>query len=171
MNAQHRLMRHVLALLAVSIATSIASSAIAAETKSTYRLISKVSGMALDVRGCGMTNGTKVQLWQPTGRACQQWRISQVGGGYFALKSELNGRMLDGGGSVPGAYVGMWDYWGGPTQHWRIESVGEGYYRLINQHGGRAMEVAGCSIPTGGDIQASTAPINDCQRWLIEADI
>ena len=40
-----------------------------------YTLISKNSGLALDVDACATTAGANVQQWQWLGGDCQRWRL------------------------------------------------------------------------------------------------
>jgi mannan endo-1,4-beta-mannosidase len=85
------------------------------------------SGKALDVSDASMTDGGNTQLWSYVGAANQQWRIENIGDGYYRLINRHSGKALDVAGGAgmldDGANVQQWTPNGQTNQHWRFERV------------------------------------------------
>ncbi len=138
----------------------------------TYRLISKLSGKALDVGGCSAADGADVIQWSYTGGECQKWRLQHVGAGYYALLAAHSGKALDVAGcsATDGSDVIQWPYTGASCQQWLLERTEDGAsFRLLARHSGKALDVGGCSTADGADVIQWPYSGADCQRWYIQA--
>ena len=93
-------------------------------------LLSKNSGMVLDVTGGSVSNGTVIQQWDWTGGTNQQWNIVPLGNGYNKIVNVNSGLVLDvtGGSSSAafqnGAPIQQWSWTGGANQQWQIVPTG-----------------------------------------------
>jgi len=81
----------------------------------TYTLVNPASGLALDVAGCGTTNGTNVDVWAKgvgvcDGGAGQRWSIQLNSDSTYTLVSSANNLALDvsGCGTTNGTNVQVW---------------------------------------------------------------
>lgn len=72
-----------------------------------YRIISRLSNRALDVRGVSKDDGAAIQQWSYAGTDNQKWKFARAGGSYI-ITSVLSGRAIDvdtRSGNVNGARV------------------------------------------------------------------
>jgi mannan endo-1,4-beta-mannosidase len=95
----------------------------------TYKIINRLSGLALDAYGGGTANGTLVDQWSYGGGANQQWAVTSLGNGQYEIVNVNANLALDVPGSGgSGAFVDLWSYGGGNNQKWVITPVGGSYY-------------------------------------------
>lgn len=135
-----------------------------------YTLISKNSGMALDVAACSTAAGANVQQWTPNGANCQRWNMQNQGNGYYVLTAMNSGLALDVNAcaTANGANVQQWTPNGAACQAWRPEPVGDGYFRLVSKNSGLVLDVDACSTAAGGNVQQWQWLGGDCQRWQLQ---
>ena len=88
-----------------------------------YTLISKNSGLALDVSTCSNAAGANVQQWTPNGANCQRWNVQNKGNGDYVLTAMNSGLALDvdACSTTAGANVQQWQWLGGDCQRWRLQ--------------------------------------------------
>lgn len=133
-----------------------------------YKLINPNSGMALDVSGGGIANGTNVQIWDDNNATPQEWRINSLGDGTYKLVNTSSNRALDvsGAGTANGTNVQIWDdFNGGIAQKWQIIDVGGGSFKLINPNSGRALDVNGAGTTHGTNVQIWDDNGGRAQKW------
>lgn len=132
-----------------------------------YTVVSKNSGLLLDVNACATAAGANVQQWQATGANCQRWSLSNAGNGDYTITSVNSGLVLDVNAcsTVNGGNVQQWTSNGASCQKWRLEPVGEGYFRVISKNSGLVLDVNACSTVNGGNVQQWAWLGGDCQRW------
>jgi hypothetical protein len=104
----------------------------------------------MDVENAGCCNGYFVHQWTYEGRTNQQWRIVDVGGGYYKVVARHSGRVLDvrNASLSDGARVHQWGYDGSANQQFAILFVGGGggipdRYLIVARHSGKALAVDG----------------------------
>jgi peptidoglycan/xylan/chitin deacetylase (PgdA/CDA1 family) len=92
-----------------------------------YEVLSRFSGLALDVTGGPGATGTgvKVQLWGLWGGANQQWLTVSLGGNDYKLIARHSGKCLD----VPGASIAN----GVQLQQWDCNGTGAQAFTLVQQ--------------------------------------
>lgn len=136
----------------------------------TYEIISRKSGMALDLDSCGNTNGTNVKQWTRSGNDCQKWRVEDAGGGYYRIRAFINDRVIDVNGcsQTPGANVQVWDSYDNDCQKFSFVHVRDNYFSIINKSSGLALDVNGCSTTAGANVQQWTNWLGDCQQWRFQ---
>lgn len=161
----NRLLQGV-ALLALS---STASLGLAAVDEGRYQILSRHSGLALDVAGGSTANGANVQQWQPQGDNAQNqhFDVTDLGNGYYAIRPAHSGKSMDvyGWSTEPGGEIRQWSWNGGAQQQWRIEDAGNGYYKVISRHSGLVLDVWEWSASNGGDIRQWTDTGGRNQQW------
>ncbi|GHU07681.1 hypothetical protein FACS189431_2640 [Alphaproteobacteria bacterium] len=115
---------------------------------STYVLISKMSGRALDVAGGGKTDGTNIQTWQrDLNTPNQRFAVSKGPNEYYTIKNIGNNKMVDlaGAGSADGTNIHVWSANNTCAQQWKIEYVDNDYYIITSACSGKAMDMGGNS--------------------------
>lgn len=134
-----------------------------------YKIINKNSGKALDVSGGSTSNGGSIIQWDYSGGANQQWSFTSLGNGYFTITNKNSGKMLDiNGASQTGAAAAVqMDNSGAASQQWRIVDIGFGYYKLFNKNSGQSLDVNGGSIDNGGSIIQWYWNCGSNQQWQI----
>ncbi|SER61285.1 Chitinase, GH18 family [Butyrivibrio fibrisolvens] len=135
-----------------------------------YRLINRGSGLALDISGASLENGTNVQQWTINGTDAQAFEISQEADGSYVITSVMNGKSLDikywtweNGGNIQ-----MWDNRGSDNQKWYINDAGNGYVYITSKYNGRCLEVEGASTDAGANVWQWDYLGNANQQWRLE---
>lgn len=135
-----------------------------------FRIISKNSGMALNVSDCSANVGGNVQQWPWNGANCQRWTITAKPDGYYEIISNRSGLALDVDGclSTNGRNVQTWTSNGAACQRWGFKEVEQGYYKIISKNGLKVLDVEGCSAAEGANVQQWQGIDGDCQLWALE---
>jgi mannan endo-1,4-beta-mannosidase len=96
----------------------------------TYKIINRLSGLALEASGGGTTNGTIVDQWSYGGGWGQQWTVTSLGSGQYQIMNyNATNMSLDAaGGGGSGTWTDLWSYSGGSNQKWIITPAGGSYY-------------------------------------------
>ena len=135
----------------------------------TYRLVSRLSGKALDAMGTG--NGTQIAQWPYWGGPMQQWTITDTGNGQYSIIGVQSGKALDVefGGTNDGAKVELYSYWGGPMQKFTFTPTDSGYFRISPVSSPNScLDVTGISTADGAPIQQWTYWGGTGQQWAIQ---
>jgi endoglucanase len=119
-----------------------------------YRVVCRQGNKALDVNNSSTVNGGDIIQWDYWGSNNQQWKITNLGNGYFSIINRNSNKALDVNGSstTGGAGIVQWDYSGGNNQQWKIVDMGFGYYEIINRNSGLSLDVNGGSAANGATI-------------------
>ena len=138
---------------------------------SSYRIIGRQSGRALDVAGQLTANGSAIDIWDFNAGANQAWSLIPVSGGYFRINGVQSGRALDvtGQNTANGTLLELWDYSGGANQLWSIQPTDSGYFKIISAQSGRALEVKAQNAANGGQIDIWDYNGGANQQWAISA--
>jgi endoglucanase len=141
----------------------------------TYKIISTVSGKALDIEGPSSASGSMIHQWTRYALTSQLWRIVDVGNGYYKLVSEYtngsgNGLVLD-AIDVNSNTILMQQrtYTGAESQKFKIVDMGSGNYKL-QVSTGRVMDLDGADAQkqTDGDkLRLWDDTGITSQRWQI----
>lgn len=137
---------------------------------STYHLICRQSGKAMDNGGSTVDGGQVTQWANQAGNINQEWRLVDVGSGYFNLICQRSNKALDNSGSSSdGTIMKQWTTQGGnQNQHWQFVSVGSGYYNVVCRVGGKTLDNGGST--TDGTIvkQWTVNGGNFNQHWSLQ---
>jgi hypothetical protein len=135
---------------------------------STYRMTNTHSGLVLDAKNCGTSNGTAVQLWASLGNTCQQWTFTSVGPNVYTVKNVNSGLVLDDNncGGANGNTLQLWASLGNTCQQWYVLPYGSAY-ELVNVASGRTVDVENCGTANGTVVRQWQTLDNTCQQWTI----
>lgn len=135
-----------------------------------YRLISQLSGKALDVAGVSREAGANLIQWRYGSGANQQWRISSRGLNQYSLISRHSDMCLDTPYGSQEQGIAMQQWWCNQTsaQNWELIATGNDYYALKNSASGLCLDVAGKSLENGARIIQWKCNGGQNQNWKIE---
>lgn len=135
-----------------------------------YSIISRHSGLAIEVVDGSSDNGANVVQWQYNGMPNQQFDVVNLGNGYHTIRPVHSGKSLDvwEWSSEPGGEIRQWEYAGGYNQQWAIDSAGSNYHTISSRHSGLPLDVWAWSSSNGGDIRQwrATGAVN--QQWRFQ---
>jgi hypothetical protein len=136
---------------------------------STYKIISRVSGKAIDDPGGQDVNGIQLQQWTDWGGAPQQWIVTDMGNGNYKLKSvSATNKVIDvrNGTNNDGEVIQLMTDFSTTAQRFKIYKLGNGYCSIINISSNKAIEVSGSSTADGAKLQQNgyTGDLN--QQWM-----
>lgn len=159
-------------LAAVAVTLVAVPSAQAVETGVWYHLVSRHSGLALDIEGASDATGAQAVQWNRTSAANQQFRFLDAGGGYYRIQARHSNQVLEvyEWNTDDGATIAQWTDLGGANQQWQVQESG-GYATFVNRHSGKAMDVWEWSTAPGGRISQYAPTGGANQQWqLVRAD-
>ncbi|HEU5127356.1 MAG TPA: RICIN domain-containing protein [Glycomyces sp.] len=140
----------------------------AVETGTWYKLISRHSGLALDILDISTQPGAELIQWNDTGTQNQQFRFIDAGGGYYRIQARHSNLVLETfeWNADNGATIAQWTDLGGTNQQWRVQESG-GYATFVNRHSGKALDVWEWSTEPGARISQydPTGAVN--QQWQL----
>ncbi len=161
----------VVLLAAVSLVALPATGASAAvvDTNSSYVLVNRHSGKAIDVYERATGDGAPIVQWARNDGANQQWQFVDSGDGYYRLRSVHSGKVLDveAKSAADGANIVQWTDNNGANQQFRVEDADSGYVRLINRNSGKVLEAWESSTADGGRISQYRDTGQAHQQWRL----
>src|SRR5690606_32623135 len=112
--------------VAASSGLLFAGSAQAVETDTWYKLISRHSGLALDILDISTAAGAELIQWNDTGTHNQQFRFIDAGGGYYRIQARHSGHVLEvfDWNAENGATIAQWTDLNGTNQQWQVQESG-----------------------------------------------
>jgi hypothetical protein len=133
-------------------------------TFATYELMSASSGQCAEIAGLSLANGGTGDLTAYTGIAHQQWRVINVGVGYFKIMNLGSGKYLQ-ASQVNGTYnIEQNSDDAGDDQVWQISSTGQDSYYAINKACGLSP-----TVPPNGSSATLTAYTGSItQMWTYQ---
>ncbi|MES2734303.1 MAG: RICIN domain-containing protein [Bacteroidota bacterium] len=135
-----------------------------------YRFVSRLSGLALDVKSCSDAHGANVQQNTINHTNCQRWKIEAVEGEFYKITSQQSPHVLEvvSASTTQGANVQQGTWSNSTAQQWKIEPTNNGYYRLVARHSNQVLTVADCASTPGANGQQSPWNGTNCQQWKLE---
>ena len=132
-----------------------------------YSIISRHSGLALDVDSFSTLDGANVMQWEAWGAENQQFDVNNLGNGYYSIRPVHSGMSLDvfEFSLEPGGEIRQWTYTGYENQQWAINSIDSGYFTITSALNGLALDVWEWSSVNGGDIRQFTSTGAFNQQW------
>ncbi|MEU3932422.1 non-reducing end alpha-L-arabinofuranosidase family hydrolase [Streptomyces sp. NPDC029044] len=124
------------------------------DPNSSYVLVNRNSGKALDVHNMATGDGARITQWTRNDQAQQQWQFVDAGGGYYRIKSRHSGKVLDihNWSTANGGSIVQWADLNATNQQWRLADSSDGHVRLISRHSNKALEVQGASTADNANI-------------------
>jgi hypothetical protein len=138
----------------------------------TYKIISRNSGLAIEVKSGGTANGSQIDQGTYSGATNQKWTVTSLGGGVYKIVGVGSGRSVDiaNASTANGAKVQIWDYYGNTNQQFTITATSGGYYRITPQNApSSCLDVSGASTSPGANIQLWTWYSATNQQWAFQA--
>jgi hypothetical protein len=142
----------------------------APQNNTVFHLICVKSGKSLD-NGDSTTEGAQSIQWDDgNGNVNQEWKLVDVGGGYYNLICQKSGKALDNSGSSSdGTIMKQWTVQGGNfNQHWKFISTGNGCYNIVCRVGGKALDNGGSTSNGTAATQWTTQSGNINQQWKLK---
>ncbi|MES2733495.1 MAG: carbohydrate-binding protein [Bacteroidota bacterium] len=135
-----------------------------------YRLVNRQSGKVLDVNGCSLENGMKVQQWTWLGGNCQRWKIIATDNGYYKLTAQHSNQALEIGSALTtnSAKANQWPSNDCACQQWKIEPTDGGFFKLTARHSTQVLEVGSALMNDGAQVNQFPWNSAACQQWAIE---
>lgn len=132
----------------------------------TYKIISKYNGKALDIANWSTSDGGNVQQWTYGGGNDQRFRVDLLSDGYYKITNINSGKVLDlaGWSTEDGANIQQWTSIGGANQEWSFVAF-NGYYQIKNKYSGKVLDIAGNSTADGANVQQWTSTFADNQLF------
>lgn len=154
-----------------SYASSQTSAAI--DTNAWYTLTPRVSGLRVDIRLGGTTNGTWVQQHSANTTNSQQFRFVSNGDGTFRVYSRLsNSQVFDvaGGATSNHAKVQTWKWADVNQQKWQVlNATVAGFVTFKPKHAtSRCLDVPGASKSSGVQLQIYSCNNTSSQQFTLK---
>ncbi len=137
---------------------------------SSFVIVNKGSGKALDLAGDPTMAGTLIEQNDVLGSENQRWTLVPTGSGTYAVMNVLSGRVLDVvlGSSANGASIQQYDYLGFANQQWIVTPTPDGYNEIVNVASGKVLDVTGHSTSDSAFIQQWDYLGGDNQKWQFQ---
>jgi len=143
----------------------------------TYKIVNRLSGLALDAYNNGTADGTMVVQWSYGGGNNQRWNVTSLGGGLYSIVNANANKPLDAansGGS--GTWTDLWTSNSGANQKWQVSATSGGYYKISPSYNtGLALDDYGASTSNynssnnNGRIDVWTSSGGTNQQWAFQA--
>lgn len=143
------------------------------QSGSTYKIINRASGKALEVPGGANTNALQLQQYTDNGATAQQWVISDQGtyNNYYKLQSvsSSDSKVMDvrNGTKNNGEAIQLMSDYNNSPQQFRLIKLSNGYWSIINVNSNKAVEVANSSTANNALIQQNLYRGNLNQQWQL----
>ncbi|WP_436499187.1 RICIN domain-containing protein [Actinokineospora sp. HUAS TT18] len=137
----------------------------------TFLLVNRRSGKAIDVPNGSTANGTALIQYTQHGSPNQRWRLADLGGGIYSAKNVNSDLAADvgGGSSADDAAIIQWPYGGSTNQQWMLSDLGTGYFKIVNVRSGKVIGVRGNSLTNSAAIVQQTDTNDLSQQWSLVA--
>ena len=147
-----------------------------------YNIISKSTGLYLDIPGAMATDGRVVRLYEGNESNAQKFELEKIEelanektieDGTYYIKSAVNtSEVFDvtGNSYSNGANIQLWEKSVQSTdnQKFEVKYLSDGYYEIKAKHSGKVLDVAGAGTTNGTRIQQYDSNESDAQKWIIK---
>ena len=146
-----------------------------------YSIISKLSGLYLDVRNGNIENGTKLDIYEGNETEAQKFIFKdatlkanqEIPDGIYKIATKLNSNMVldvNGGSNNNGANVQIWENDNVQQKKFEItyHTENNGYYEIKSVNSGKVLDIAGASTKNGANVQQYEANGTEAQQWIIQ---
>ncbi len=131
-----------------------------------YHLVNEGSGLAMDVGGALLDDGANVLQWSAHDNQNQQFEVTDLGNGYWAIRAVHSGKSLDvfGWSTQDGGTIKQWSYWGGEVQQWKLTQTSSGALKIGSAFSGKLVSVA--DNTRGSDVYQYADQSSAFQHWF-----
>jgi GH43 family beta-xylosidase len=134
-----------------------------------YVLVNRNSGKALDVYNLATTDGAPINQYTRNDGAWQQWRFLDSGSGWYRVQSVHSGKVLDLPTTADGVQLVQNTDRNDARQQFRLADSAGGDVRLINRNSGKALEVWEWLTTDGAKVAQYQDLDGANQRWQLVA--
>jgi Ricin-type beta-trefoil lectin domain-like len=137
-----------------------------------YKIINRNSGLAMDVFGQHLTNGTPIDQWTYNSGYNQQWTVTSLGSGQYSIISDQSGRSLDvaNWATWNGAPIDIWDHTGYGNQQFSFFPMSNGYYLIIPSYvTNSCIEGKTFATTNGTPVDLWQTNYGANQQWIFQA--
>jgi alpha-L-fucosidase 2 len=137
----------------------------------TFKLVNRRSGKALDDPGASKSAGTALIQWTVNDGANQHWTLAPAAGGAYTVTNVASGLLADvnGGSTADDATIIQWSADGGTNQLWTLVDAGGGFTKLVSVRSGKVIGVRGDSTADNAAIVQQTDTGDISQHWQLIA--
>ncbi len=144
-----------------------------------YFIKSKLDGNVIDISGGSTKSGANLDAYpqKTTGTNNQMWEFvpDPAGSGYFFIKSQLNGNVIDisGGSTAAGALLDAYPQKSSGTENqlWQFfeDPAGSGYFFIMSKMNGNVIDIQGGSTKSGALLDSYPLKTSgtDNQLWMV----
>ena len=125
------------------------------DTRARYKIVNRASGKALAVQNAGLGDSAPVVQWDYVDTTTNdEWRLVDVGGGYYDIVNAYSGKALDvqGGVADDGKPLIQYASHGSPNQQWQLVPTDSGFHRIVSRNSGKVADVQGQSVDNGAPV-------------------
>jgi alpha-L-fucosidase 2 len=142
-----------------------------ATVNTTFKLVNRRSGKALDDPGASRSAGTALVQWSVNDGANQHWTLTPAAGGAYTVTNVASGLLVDvnGGSTADDAAIIQWQADGGTNQLWTPVDAGGGFTKLVSVRSGKVIAVRGDSTADNAAIVQQTDTGDISQHWQLIA--
>ncbi|MFJ9893353.1 ricin-type beta-trefoil lectin domain protein [Streptomyces sp. NPDC091280] len=115
------------------------------------------SGRCIDVSGGNPVDNTRLQIWDCTGAARQQWRFGSDG----TVRALGKCMDVDGGSRTDGAWIKLVTCNGTGAQRFRLNAA----HDLVNLQADKCVDVTDAGTGNGAELQLWSCTGGDNQKW------
>jgi len=140
-----------------------------ATVSTTFKLVNRRSGKALDDPGASKSAGTALIQWTVNDGANQHWTFSPAAGGAYTVTNVSSGLLVDvnGGSTADDVTIIQWSADSGANQLWTMADAGGGYTKLVSVHSGKVIAVRGDSTADNAAVVQQTDTGDISQHWQL----
>ncbi len=141
-----------------------------ASVSTTFKLVNRRSGKALDNPGASKSAGTALIQWTVNDGANQHWTFTPSGAVY-TITNVASGLLADvnGGSTADDVTIIQWSADGGTNQLWTLADAGGGFSKLVSVRSGKVIGVRGDSTADNAAIVQQTDTGDISQHWQLIA--
>lgn len=134
-----------------------------------YSILNRGSGKVLDVAGANTGNGGNLIQWPYKQSENQQFRLIELGNGYWSIEALHSGRVVDVAGYLTdnGANVHQWEYLSGSNQQWALHRSAASGFNIVSRHSGKSLTVR--NAEAGANVYQQDDSAAAFQRWYFNS--
>lgn len=135
------------------------------------KLLSRNSGLALEIPGFATTDGSKAVQWSYAGGKNQQWTFVPKAGGFVQMQNRNSALCLDVAREAPplGASAIQRACGEDVSQQWQPRKASGEFIELVNRESGLCLDVVNYSRSDSAAVQQWTCHEGSNQQWLSSA--
>ena len=142
-----------------------------------YNIVSQREGLYLDAYQSKTANGTKIQVYEKSGGAGQEFKLEKIGDksertvadGTYKIAPQANTNIVveaSASNTDNNGRIQIWQDYNVKAQKFNIEYI-DGYYKIAMGHSGKSLTVKNKNIASGTEVVQYEWNEWDSQKWII----